>query len=626
MAARLSLDERVFVESSLGAGRNVARRLGRDPSTVHRELARCTGRAGYDVRAAHAWACARALRVRGSKLADDPVLAAAVNERLRLRWSPQAAAADLRGAGMSVCAETVYRACYANDARSGLPAGAWAKLPRRARRRRPRCVAQAHKPSPLGEYGRLADRPADVEDRMEPGHWEGDLIVGKANLTAAVTLAERTSRYTVTAALPDGYSAGRRRRGHRGAGPPARSARAHPHLGPRPRDGPLGRRRGRARHRGVLLRAALAVAAAHQRAHQRSAAPMAPQRHQPRHRTTAPRGHRGQPQHDAPPTPQLGISTRHLHSANLQPPIELALFLIEGIQIRESIEEPIELAPGIGLFGLSSQSSDLPDILPVRGGTSPDPDRFAGKAVLSIRTKVRPRFLRPSVAGGHRAHQGDELQQEEALLQGEPVDLHDLLRSLALCSMSRTYRSVEWCHVDPDDPCSIRQYGPLRRWSDEIDLPPPVVSEAQLAEVLDLYRDLQGFESNHVETLRISLDRWNRSLREKRLEDQIIDLAIAFECMYLHDNDGELTYRLALRVAHHLGASLQEREKYRDGIRDFYKARSGVVHRGSVAAKNQQQFTSLAASVSEVQKWFRKGVGRIIADGCIPDWEKLIVA
>ena len=103
---------------------------------------------------------------------------------------------------MSVCAQTIYRACYANDARSGLPAGSWAKLPRRARRRRPRSVAQAQKPSPLGEYRRLADRRADVDDRAEPGHWDRDLIVGKANLTAAVTLAERTSRYTVTAACP----------------------------------------------------------------------------------------------------------------------------------------------------------------------------------------------------------------------------------------------------------------------------------------------------------------------------------------------------------------------------------------------------------------------------------------
>ena len=326
MAARLSLDERVFIESSLGAGRSVAdvaQRLGRDRSTVHRELARCAGRAGYDARWAHASACARARRERTPKLAVDRVLAAAVDERLRLRWSPHATAADLREAGMSVCAQTIYRACYANDARSGPPAGSWAKLPRRCRRRRPRCVAQAQKPSPLGEYRPIADRPDDVEDRSQPGHWDRDLIVGKANLTAAVTLAERTSRYTVTAALPDGYGAPQVAAAVTAA--LGRSARAQPHLGPRPRHGPLGRRRGRARHRGVLLRAALAVAATHQRAHQRTAAPMAPQRHQPRHRAAAALGHRGQPQPHAPPTPPLGISTRHLHSTHLQPPVELAL-------------------------------------------------------------------------------------------------------------------------------------------------------------------------------------------------------------------------------------------------------------------------------------------------------------
>ena len=277
MAARLSLDERVFIESSLGTGRSVAdaaQRLGRDRSTVHR-LARCGGRAGYDARWAHASPCARARRERTPKPAVDRVLAAAVDERLKLRWSPHATAADLREAGMSVCAETIYRACYANDARSGLAAGTWAKLPRRARRRRPRSVAQAQKPSPLREYRPTADRPDDVEDRTEPGHWERDLIVGKANLTAAVTLAERTSRYTVTAALPHGYGA------------PQAAAAAAAALGRQPAalvrslTWDQGREMARwadnehARHRRVLLRAALAVAATHQRADQRAAAPMA---------------------------------------------------------------------------------------------------------------------------------------------------------------------------------------------------------------------------------------------------------------------------------------------------------------------------------------------------------------
>ena len=74
MAARLSLDERVFIESSLGTGCSVAdaaQRLGRDRSTVHRELARCAGRAGYDARCAHASACARARRERHEPNVED---------------------------------------------------------------------------------------------------------------------------------------------------------------------------------------------------------------------------------------------------------------------------------------------------------------------------------------------------------------------------------------------------------------------------------------------------------------------------------------------------------------------------------------------------------------------------
>ena len=110
MAARLSLDERVFIESSLGAGRSVAdaaRRLGRDRSTVHRELARWGGRAGYDARWAHASACARARRERTPKLAVDRVLAAAVTivERTS-RYTVTAALPDGYGAPQVAAAVT----------------------------------------------------------------------------------------------------------------------------------------------------------------------------------------------------------------------------------------------------------------------------------------------------------------------------------------------------------------------------------------------------------------------------------------------------------------------------------------------------------------------------------------
>ena len=245
MAARLSLDERVFVESSLGAGRSVAdaaQRLGRDRSTVHRELARCGGRAGYDARSAHASACARARRERTPKLAVDAVLAAAVNERLRLRWSPHAAAADLREAGMSVCAETIYRACYANDAQrpgGGHLGEAAAALPApSAAQRRAGPKAQPAGGIPADSRparrrrGPLAARPLGPRPhrRQSEPHRRGHARRAHQPLHGHRGAARRLRR------------AASRRGGHRGSGLPAWRAGAHAHLGPRPRDGPLGRR------------------------------------------------------------------------------------------------------------------------------------------------------------------------------------------------------------------------------------------------------------------------------------------------------------------------------------------------------------------------------------------------
>ena len=210
MARRLCLDERARIEAmaqaGLGAAR-IARCLGRHRSTVQRELARGGGPQEYRAGFAQQAAGARARRPRAPKLARDRVLASAVAERLEQRWSPHAISADLGVRGLGVCAETVYRACYSSSGNSGLKPGSWNKLPRQRRRRKPRGRSEQAKRSVLGEFRPLADRPAAADTRAEPGHWEGDLIIGKANRTAVATLVERASRHTLVVPLPDGYSA-----------------------------------------------------------------------------------------------------------------------------------------------------------------------------------------------------------------------------------------------------------------------------------------------------------------------------------------------------------------------------------------------------------------------------------
>ena len=185
MAARLNLQERAKIEALVAEGvsvEKIACSLGRCPTTVHRELKRAGGKAGYNAQRAHQEACERALRPKQPKMAENPELAKEVRERLGLRWSPHAIAADLRiqdrPPALRVCAETIYRACYHPTGSSGLPEKSWQRLPRRYRRRKPRKRANVPKHNVLGDIRMIWERPPGADLRSEAGHWEGDLIMG----------------------------------------------------------------------------------------------------------------------------------------------------------------------------------------------------------------------------------------------------------------------------------------------------------------------------------------------------------------------------------------------------------------------------------------------------------------
>ena len=105
-----------------------------------------------------------------------------------------------------ICAETIYTACYDHTSARGLPEGSEQLLARRCRRCKPR-GRRTQERSPLGDFKPISQRSAASQDRREPGHWEGDLIIGKNNRSAVATLVERTSRPTLTVGLPGGDDA-----------------------------------------------------------------------------------------------------------------------------------------------------------------------------------------------------------------------------------------------------------------------------------------------------------------------------------------------------------------------------------------------------------------------------------
>jgi transposase, IS30 family len=213
----LSLLERQRIATLRGRGhgvREIARRLGRSPSTVSRELRRNLrphDNDVYDGDLAHARARQRARRERHARLARDAGLRAVVQAKLELEWSPQQVAAHLRVAypdrpDWHLCHETIYQALYhggkgglsrqlTRRLRTGRPLR---KRRRRADQRRTRFVA----PALLLEH-----RPAAVEQRVRVGDWEGDLLVGRLSQSAIGTLVDRTSRYLKLVHLPSGHGA-----------------------------------------------------------------------------------------------------------------------------------------------------------------------------------------------------------------------------------------------------------------------------------------------------------------------------------------------------------------------------------------------------------------------------------
>jgi IS30 family transposase len=206
---RLSTAEREEISRGLLVGRSlrsIAGGLGRSPSTVSREVAGNGGRRRYRAHLAGARASAR--RPRRSRLARNRVLRLLVERLLEARWSPQQIAWQLRQdhphePEMWVSHETIYQSLFVQG-RGALRAELHRCLRTGRARRRPFNRVRGGE---IADMVLISERPAEVEDRAVPGHWEGDLIIGKANRSAIGTLVERQTRYLMLVALPRGRTA-----------------------------------------------------------------------------------------------------------------------------------------------------------------------------------------------------------------------------------------------------------------------------------------------------------------------------------------------------------------------------------------------------------------------------------
>lgn len=210
----LCLDDRLVIADGLQAGLTltvIAAGIGKHTSTVSREIRARSVEGSYLPYRAHTVAVAARARPQQSKLVTNHKLRQAVEKGLSQRWSPEEISYRLTkdfpdDESMRVSHETIYQALYF-QARGGLKRQVAQALRSGRTRRKPHRTPDQRTHRFIDPMIMISDRPADVEDRAVPGHWEGDLIMGEANKTAIATLVERATRYTLLVHLPNGHHA-----------------------------------------------------------------------------------------------------------------------------------------------------------------------------------------------------------------------------------------------------------------------------------------------------------------------------------------------------------------------------------------------------------------------------------
>lgn len=209
-ADRIHIADRLREKATVRA---IAAELGRSPSTISREIRRnrhpVNGQ--YRPHAAQARAMARRPRPKPGKIGQNPELRDFIQDHLTLRWSPEQICHALRRRfadrpEMRVTHETIYQALYVQG-RGELRRELTRALRTGRAMRRPHRHAAKRQPRYSHPMVMISERPAEAADRAIPGHWEGDLIVGRNSRSAIATLVERSTRYLMLVHLPTDHSA-----------------------------------------------------------------------------------------------------------------------------------------------------------------------------------------------------------------------------------------------------------------------------------------------------------------------------------------------------------------------------------------------------------------------------------
>ena len=308
-------------------------------------------------------------------------------------------------------------------------------------------------------------------------------------------------------------------------------------------------------------------------------------------------------------------------------------FLLSGVHI----EAPVEVFEGITLVPMPETTSKLPPHLPLVVNSSDryhriSCDALLNKTVVRVEYVVSPIFCRP--AESYTLDSGPD-RHFEIKLKGadtQNCNLEVLCQALAVAGRCRVRSVMTWTSLleyEIFDLSSRRGIGaggysasePLPHRDD----PSIHINRRQLETINTLYKGLAQPSEKYWERLRIPIDRWMKSMLESDPIDQIIDLGIALESLYVPDSQSEVSFRFALHAAWHLGKSKAERRKLHEEFREIYAARSDVMHTGQFRSRRGKPSFDTSQFISRAQDLCWQGITSIIDAGEVPDWKDLII-
>ena len=305
------------------------------------------------------------------------------------------------------------------------------------------------------------------------------------------------------------------------------------------------------------------------------------------------------------------------------------------------LETTVPVFDGVQLVSLGDSPSEFPPYVPdlsEAGAFGRSVNSLRGKTLLVMNYAVSPLFHKPPRPTNENV---DRLRKETFKTEMDSKDISNsdapdfctlFCQVLSLACQSPVQITVIWEFIAESELYNLynrRTAGMSGRWANTD--PFRTFANAQKSDIEKakyLYKKLVKFKSDDRARLGIAIHRWMKSKTREAPIDQIIDLGIAFEALYVPDGrSGEVTFKLRVRAAWYLGKDTGDRSDMLTKFRDIYEARSNAVHNGQLGRTVKFGGDSIPASefIKEVQELCHDSIMKVLEKGKFPDWNSLII-